>query len=93
MKDRDVRVHARHAHGLHHDAVIETLRHLTLRRAVLALAVVALYALVMAAALRWSQPWIAREGGEVAATPAGPCPPLRGDSRCGGAGDALGSQR
>jgi hypothetical protein len=70
MKDEDIRRHAQRAHDLHHDAVASAVRHLTLRRLGCALAVVALYALVMAAALRWSQPWIARDGGEVAATPA-----------------------
>jgi hypothetical protein len=70
MKDQNVRAHAQHAHDLHHDAVASALRHLTLRRFGVALAVLVLYALVMAAALRWSQPWIAREGGEIAATPA-----------------------
>jgi hypothetical protein len=81
-------MHALRAHDLHHAAFADAWHGLTLRRAGLALAVLALYALVMAAALRWSQPWIAREGGEVAATPAARCGPGRHDARCDHAGAA-----
>jgi hypothetical protein len=54
-----VRDHARRASAMRNAAFDAAWRGLTLRRVAIALAVLAAHALVIALALRWSQPWIA----------------------------------